>query len=99
MIFYSTPNCQTCHNPVKTTQALMAERNKADGRINSRCALTPKCFSCGNCALFLIDFKKATEEGDFKGSHAWFGRAEYLGLGEEVRDMFSSESLGIENKK
>lgn len=40
MIFYSTPNCQTCHNPVKTTYALIAERNKTDKRINSLCTLT-----------------------------------------------------------
>lgn len=61
MIFYSAPDCQTRHNPVKTTYALMAERNKTDRRINSQCTLTPECISYGNCAVFLIDFKKATE--------------------------------------
>ena len=40
MIFYSTPNYQTCHNPVKSTYALMAERNKTGRRINSLCTLT-----------------------------------------------------------
>lgn len=39
MIFYSTPNCQTYHNPVKTTYTLMTERNKTDKRINFQCTL------------------------------------------------------------
>lgn len=98
MIFYSTPNCQTCHNPMKTTYALMAERNKADRRINSWCTLTPKYISYGNGAVFLIDFKKATEQGDFKVSHTWFGGAVYLGL-KKAGEMLSSESLGTEDEK
>lgn len=76
----------------------MAERNKADRGINSWCTLTPKYISYGNSAVLLIDLKKATEQGDFKGSHAWLGRAVYLGL-KKAGVMFFSESIGVEVKK